>query len=211
MKKRLVKKAFDMILGISLNENREVCFHNSYILSLYQSRQKLPLCSGGDILLYCLLTQDYEKFWDNFGKHLKLGCIEDRENHKRLAPLLRFFSSQSENDMISLDEYVENMKAEQKAIYYIASDSVTSAKNAPFLEKLMEKELEVTLTCKYSYLFRVDPEVIDILYFVWLQVLYLVEPIDEVAIQSLKSYKDKDFIDISKEDLDLGKCSMQFP
>ncbi|KAF3601763.1 hypothetical protein F2Q69_00039005 [Brassica cretica] len=144
MKKRLVKKAFDMILGISLSENRE----------------------------------DYEKFWDNFGKHLKLGCIEDRENHKRLAPLLRFFSSQSENDMISLDEYVENMKAEQKAIYYIASDSVTSAKNAPFLEKLMEKELEV---------------------------LYLVEPIDEVAIQSLKSYKDKDFIDISKEDLDLGK------
>ncbi|KAL0708385.1 hypothetical protein Bca4012_074811 [Brassica carinata] len=143
MKKRLVKKAFDMILGISLSENRE----------------------------------DYEKFWDNFGKHLKLGCIEDRENHKRLAPLLRFFSSQSENDMISLDEYVENMKAEQKAIYYIASDSVTSAKNAPFLEKLMEKELEV---------------------------LYLVEPIDEVAIQSLKSYKDKDFIDISKEDLDLG-------
>lgn len=68
--------------------------------------------------------------------------------------------------MISLDEYVENMKAEQKAIYYIASDSVTSAKNAPFLEKLTEKELEVTLTCKYSYLFRVDPEVIDILYFV---------------------------------------------
>ncbi|KAJ4893130.1 HEAT SHOCK PROTEIN 89.1 [Raphanus sativus] len=143
MKKRLVKKAFDMILGISLSENRE----------------------------------DYEKFWDNFGKHLKLGCIEDRENHKRIAPLLRFFSSQSEDYMISLDEYVENMKAEQKAIYYIASDSVTSAKNAPFLEKLMEKELEV---------------------------LYLVEPIDEVAIQSLKSYKDKDFIDISKEDLDLG-------
>ncbi|ESQ49252.1 hypothetical protein EUTSA_v10020096mg [Eutrema salsugineum] len=143
MKKRLVKKAFDMILGISLSENRE----------------------------------DYEKFWENFGKHLKLGCIEDRENHKRIAPLLRFFSSQSENDMISLDEYVENMKADQKAIYYIASDSVTSAKNAPFLEKLLEKELEV---------------------------LYLVEPIDEVAIQSLKSYKEKDLVDISKEDLDLG-------
>ncbi|EOA32302.1 hypothetical protein CARUB_v10015564mg [Capsella rubella] len=143
MKKRLVRKAFDMILGISLSENRE----------------------------------DYEKFWENFGKHLKLGCIEDRENHKRIAPLLRFFSSQSENDMISLDEYVENMKPEQKAIYYIASDSITSAKNAPFLEKILEKGLEV---------------------------LYLVEPIDEVAIQSLKAYKEKDFVDISKEDLDLG-------
>ena len=92
--------------------------------------------------IFCLL-QDYEKFWENFGKHLKLGCIEDRENHKRLGPLLRFFSSQSEHEMISLDEYVENMKPDQKDIYYIASDSVTSAKNTPFLEILLEKDLEV--------------------------------------------------------------------
>lgn len=90
----------------------------------------------------CFL-QDYDKFWENFGKHIKLGCLDDRENHKRLAPLLRFFSSQSEDVLISLDEYVENMKPDQKNIYYIASDSVKSAKNTPFLEKLMEKDLEV--------------------------------------------------------------------
>ncbi|KAL8209669.1 hypothetical protein R6Q57_006401 [Mikania cordata] len=137
MRKRLVRKAFDMILGIS----------------------------------------DYEKFWENFGKHLKLGCIEDRENHKRLAPLLRFFSSQSEEEMISLDEYVENMKPDQKDIYYIAADSVTSAKNTPFLERLYEKDLEV---------------------------LFLVDPIDEVAVTNLKTYKEKNFVDISKEDLDIG-------
>uniref|UniRef100_A0A9I9DYR7 Heat shock protein 90-6, mitochondrial n=1 Tax=Cucumis melo TaxID=3656 RepID=A0A9I9DYR7_CUCME len=107
MRKRLVRKAFDMILGLSMSENKE----------------------------------DYDKFWDNFGKHLKLGCIEDSENHKRIAPLLRFFSSQSEEYVISLDEYVANMKPEQKDIYYIASDSVTSAKNTPFLEKLLEKGL----------------------------------------------------------------------
>lgn len=92
-----------------------------------------------------MCVQDYEKFWENFGKHLKLGCIEDRENHKRLAPLLRFFSSQSEDVMISLDEYVENMKPEQKDIYYIAADSVTSASNTPFLERLLQKELEVCI------------------------------------------------------------------
>ncbi|KAL5581700.1 hypothetical protein UlMin_014142 [Ulmus minor] len=143
MRKRLVRKAFDMILGISLSENKD----------------------------------DYERFWDNFGKHLKLGCIEDRENHKRIAPLLRFFSNQSEEEMISLDEYVENMKPEQKDIYYIATDSVSSAKNTPFLERLAEKDLEV---------------------------LFLVDPIDEIAIQNLKSYKEKNFVDISKEDLDLG-------
>ncbi|GAB2233740.1 hypothetical protein Droror1_Dr00002969 [Drosera rotundifolia] len=143
MRKRLVRKAFDMILGISMSENRD----------------------------------DYEKFWQSFGKHIKLGCIEDKENHKRLGPLLRFFSSQSEDQMISLDEYVENMKPEQKHIYYIAADSVSSAMNTPFLEKLLEKDLEVLL---------------------------LVDPIDEIAIQNLKNYKEKDFIDISKENLDLG-------
>ncbi|KAG6385214.1 hypothetical protein SASPL_154042 [Salvia splendens] len=142
MKNRLVRKAFDMILGISLSDDRE----------------------------------DYMNFWRNYGKHMKLGCIEDRENHKRIAPLLRFFSSQSEEDVISLDEYVDNMKADQKDIYFIAADSVTSARNTPFLEKLVEKDIEV---------------------------LFLVDPIDEVAIQNLKSYKDKNFVDISKEDLDL--------
>lgn len=87
--------------------------------------------------------QDYERFWENFGKYLKLGCLEDHSNHKRIAPLLRFFSSQSEEEFISLDEYVENMKAEQKDIYYIAADSLTSAKNTPFLERLLEKDYEV--------------------------------------------------------------------
>ncbi|KAL6842169.1 hypothetical protein ACP4OV_028148 [Aristida adscensionis] len=143
MRKRLVRKAFDMILGISCSENRD----------------------------------DYERFWENYGKFLKLGCMEDKENHKRIAPLLRFFSSQSNDELISLDEYVENMKPEQKDIYYIAADSLSSAKNAPFLERLTEKEYEVLL---------------------------LVDPMDEVAIQNLSSYKDKKFVDISKEDLDLG-------
>ncbi|CAD6267704.1 unnamed protein product [Miscanthus lutarioriparius] len=143
MRKRLVRKAFDMILGISCSENRD----------------------------------DYERFWENYGKFLKLGAMEDKENHKRIAPLLRFFSSQSNDELISLDEYVENMKPEQKDIYFIAADSLSSAKNAPFLERLTEKEYEVLL---------------------------FVDPMDEVAIQNLSSYKDKKFVDISKEDLDLG-------
>ncbi|KAJ3675265.1 hypothetical protein LUZ60_004307 [Juncus effusus] len=143
MRKRLVRKAFDMILGISLSENRD----------------------------------DYDRFWENFGKFLKLGCMDDKENHKRLAPLLRFFSNQSESELISLDEYVENMKPDQKDIYYIASESVNSAKHTPFLERLAQKEYEV---------------------------LFLVDPMDEVAIQNLKTYKEKNFVDITKEDLDLG-------
>lgn len=122
------------------------------LISIYIPRESIPQVAS--LSRHCcfsrvlathpfFFSQDYEKFWDNFGKYLKLGCIEDRENHKRIAPLLRFFSSQSDEEMISLDEYVENMKPEQKDIYYIASDSVTSAKNTPFLEKLLEKDLEV--------------------------------------------------------------------
>ncbi|XVF21124.1 hypothetical protein REPUB_Repub12eG0063500 [Reevesia pubescens] len=172
MRKRLVRKTFDMILGISMSENKALCtiFSPSFLISDSFFPLHL-LCDPASIFA------DYEMFWENFGKHLKLGCIEDRENHKRLAPLLRFFSSQSENEMINLDEYVENMKPEQKDIYYIAADSVSSARDAPFLERILEKDLEV---------------------------LYLVDPIDEVAIQNLKSYKEKNFVDISKEDLDLG-------
>uniref|UniRef100_A0A0E0LW75 Histidine kinase/HSP90-like ATPase domain-containing protein n=1 Tax=Oryza punctata TaxID=4537 RepID=A0A0E0LW75_ORYPU len=143
MRKRLVRKTFDMIEEISEKDDKE----------------------------------DYKKFWESFGKFIKLGCIEDTGNHKRLAPLLRFHTSKNEGDLISLDQYVENMPENQKAIYYIATDSLQSAKTAPFLEKLVQKDIEV---------------------------LYLIEPIDEVAIQNLQTYKEKKFVDISKEDLELG-------
>ncbi|KAL6538841.1 hypothetical protein OROMI_025167 [Orobanche minor] len=143
MKKRLVRKTFDMIQDLSESENKE----------------------------------DYKKFWENFGKFMKLGCIEDTGNHKRLTPLLRFFSSKSNDELISLDDYVENMGTNQKAIYYLATDSLKSAKSAPFVEKLVQKGIEV---------------------------LYLIDPIDEVAIQNLQTYKEKKFADISKEDLELG-------
>lgn len=149
------------------------------------------------------LLQDYKKFWENFGKLIKLGCIEDSGNHKRLAPLLRFYSSKSEEDLISLDQYVENMGENQKAIYYLATDSLKSAKTAPFLEKLVQKDIEVSAQLGFS---QRQSLVLDscLLTFSSLQVLYLVEPIDEVAIQNLQTYKEKKFVDISKEDLELG-------
>lgn len=143
MRKRLVRKTFDMIQDLAEGENKE----------------------------------DYKKFWENFGRFIKLGCIEDSGNHKRITPLLRFYTSKSEEELKSLDEYVENMGENQNAIYYLATDSLKSAKTAPFLEKLVQKDIEV---------------------------LYLVDPIDEVAIQNLQTYKEKKFVDISKEDLELG-------
>lgn len=95
-------------------------------------------------VFYYYLCQDYKQFWTSFGKNLKLGCIEDTANHKRLAPLLRFNSSKKEEELISLDEYVEGMKEDQKEIYYLAADSLKSAKSAPFLEELVKRDMEVS-------------------------------------------------------------------
>ncbi|KVH97535.1 Heat shock protein Hsp90, partial [Cynara cardunculus var. scolymus] len=173
MRKRLVRKTFDMIQELADSENKE----------------------------------DYRKFWENFGKFVKLGCIEDTGNHKRITPLLRFFSSKSEDELISLDEYIDNMDEKQNAIYYIATDSLKSAKSAPFLEKLVQKDIEVCIPVKLDSDFGVFFLLNCILTHLWTsnpQVLYLVEPIDEVAIQNLQTYKEKKFVDVSKEDLELG-------
>ena len=199
--------------------------------------------------------QDYKKFWENFGRFVKLGCIEDSGNHKRITPLLRFYSSKNEEELTSLDEYVENMGENQNAIYYLATDSLKSAKSAPFLEKLLQKDIEVCqyVFCKTAQFLDIliqlfpyskclnwcnfpNPIGMLLLCFLWIspfiywstrllffllwnfvgimanivifsQVLYLIEPIDEVAIQNLQTYKEKKFVDISKEDLELGLCS----
>lgn len=74
-----------------------------------------------------------------------MGCIEDTGNHKRITPLLRFFTSKSEEELKSLDDYVENMGENQKAIFYLATDSLKSAKTAPFVERLIQKNIEVFL------------------------------------------------------------------
>lgn len=101
------------------------------------------LIIGACFFVYVFSLQDYKTFWMGFGRHLKLGCIEDPAKHDRLAPLLRFNSSKNEDEMISLDWYVKNMKEGQKAIYYLAAETIQSAKRAPFLEEILKRDLEV--------------------------------------------------------------------
>lgn len=74
---------------------------------------------------------------------MKYGCLEDSLNQNRVAPLLRFLSSKSEDKLTSFPEYVERMAEGQKAIYFLAADNINSAKSAPFLEKLNKKGYEV--------------------------------------------------------------------
>ena len=126
-------------------------------------------------------NDDYATFWEAFGRNLKLGVIEDTANRDALAPLLRFETSSTEKGKHrGLDEYVNDMKEDQKQIYYVAADTREAAENSPFLEQLTKKGLEV---------------------------LFLIDPIDEVAMTNLSTFKEKTLCDISKEDLDLGEDS----
>ena len=87
--------------------------------------------------------EDYKKFYDNFSKNLKLGIVEDQANRKKLVEFLRFQTSKSGEEKISLREYLERMKKDQKEMYVIAGESMKVVQNSPFIEQLKKRDLEV--------------------------------------------------------------------
>merc|ERR1712202_100911 len=119
---------------------------------------------------------DYKKFYEQFSKNLKLGIHEDSTNRAKIAELMRFHSSKSGDEQISLKEYVDRMKEGQNDIFYITGESIAAVSSSPFIETLRKKGLEV---------------------------LYMVDPIDEYAVQQLKEYDGKKLKSVTKEGLDL--------
>ncbi|MBK1696936.1 molecular chaperone HtpG [Rhodovibrio salinarum] len=88
--------------------------------------------------------EDYKSFWENFGAVLKEGLYEDQEHKDQLLELARFQSSEREG-LISLDEYVQNMKEGQQSIYIITGDDLETLKKSPQLEGFRAKGVEVLL------------------------------------------------------------------
>jgi len=114
----------------------------------------------------------YETFWNNFGRYLKVGLIEDSDHREELAKLSRWYTTKSSNGFTSLDEYVSRMKPDQKQIFYVTGETKTRALASPVLEKLRQLDYEV---------------------------LILSDPLDEMAVQSVGKYADKDIVDAAKE------------
>ena len=89
--------------------------------------------------------EDYATFWSEFGSCLKEGVIEDSSNNDKIAPLLRFASTESDEQNVSLADYVGRMKEGQDTIYFITAESLAAAKHSPHLEIFRKKGIEVVL------------------------------------------------------------------
>jgi molecular chaperone HtpG len=119
----------------------------------------------------------YAEFWKQFGTVLKEGIGEDFQNQERLAKLLRFASTTSDEG-VSLTDYVARMKEGQDTVYYITADSLAAAKNSPQLEIFRKKGIEVLL---------------------------LVDRVDEWMLSHLYEFDGKPLQSVAKGGVDLGK------
>lgn len=123
--------------------------------------------------------ETYAKFWQQFGQVLKEGPAEDFANRDAISKLLRFSTTHtdSEEETVSLDDYVARMKPEQEKIYYVIADNFMAAKNSPHLEIFRKKGIEVIL---------------------------MHDRIDEWLVTHLHEYAGKQLQSVAKGDLDSG-------
>ncbi|KRW59792.1 molecular chaperone HtpG [Pseudomonas sp. TTU2014-080ASC] len=167
---------------LSLNVSREILQKDPIIDSMKSALTKRVL----DMLekLAKNEPEKYQGFWKNFGQVLKEGPAEDFANKEKIAGLLRFASTRTENgeQSVALADYVGRMAEGQDKIYYLTGESYAHVKNSPHLEVFRKKGIEVLL---------------------------LTDRIDEWLMSYLTDFDGKQFVDVARGDLDLGKLDSE--
>ncbi|MTI96342.1 MAG: molecular chaperone HtpG [Firmicutes bacterium] len=156
----------------SLNISREMLQHDRQ-LKLIAKNLKNKIKSELEDLLKTD-REEYEKFYQSFGRQLKYGVYSEFGSNKELLQDLLLFHSSREKKLVTLAEYVERMPQEQKYIYYAAGDSLERIEKLPQTEFVADKGYEI---------------------------LYFTDDVDEFAIKMLRAYKDKEFKSVASGDL----------
>lgn len=169
---RFVKGIIDSA-DLPLNISREMLQQNALIAKIRSGTVSRIL---KELKKHSEDYDDYMKFWKNFGMAFKEGIYEDPANRVEIAELSRFYSTNSEDKLTSLDEYISRVKEGQTTIYYITGDDIPTLRNNPQLEAFKEKGLEVLL---------------------------LTDPIDEFWVQTLTNFKGYPIKHVSQADVDL--------
>ncbi len=120
----------------------------------------------------------YTEFWNGFGPFLKEGVTSDQDQHEKLLPLLRFHSSTGSDALVSLKDYIDRVKPDQKAIYYIVGEDVDTLARSPHLDYFRSEEIEV---------------------------LYFTDPLDGFLPTSIGDYEDFPMKNVADAGLDLPK------
>lgn len=171
---RFVKGLVDS-QDLSLNISREMLQHDRQ-LKVIASRIEKKIKSEL-VLMLKNDREEYEKFWSNFGLQIKFGVYNNYGMDKeKLQDLLLFYSSK-EQKLVTLDEYINRMEEGQESIYFMSGDSVDKIDKLPQCALVKEKGYEI---------------------------LYLTDNVDEFVMQTLNTYKEKKFKNISQGDLDLA-------
>ncbi len=165
---------------LPLNVSREILQHNKLIDTMRSGSVKkiLGLLEG----MAKNEPETYAAFWKEFGNVLKEGPGEDFANRERIARLLRFASSHSdsEDQVVSLEDYIGRMKDGQEKIFYVTADSFAAAKNSPHLQVFRRKGIEVLL---------------------------LSDRVDEWLVSHLTEFDGKPLASVAKGELDLDKLA----
>ena len=174
---RFVKGVIDSA-DLPLNVSREILQESRDVRAIREGSTRRVLSMLED--LAANNTERYAGFWTEFGQVLKEGIGEDFGNKDRIAKLLRFASTASDtNDqVVSLADYIGRMKDGQKAIYYVTADTAAAARSSPHLEVFRKKGVEVLL---------------------------LADRVDEWMLSFLTEHEGKELVSIARGGLDLGE------